>query len=130
MGSWIFMLIVNLLIPITMLVFGCYFIKHAPKKINAIFGYRTARSMKNKDTWEFAHHHIGKNWRIFGLVLFALTMIIMLLIIEKPDETIDLFGIIICIIQCAFLVISILPTEIALKNNFDEHGNRRESKLK
>ncbi len=36
MGFWIFMMIVNLLIPLTMVVFGKYFSKKAPKEINAI----------------------------------------------------------------------------------------------
>ena len=52
MGFWIFMLIMNLLIPATMIGFGRYFMKKAPKEINAVFGYRTSMSMKNKDTRE------------------------------------------------------------------------------
>ena len=50
MGFWIFMLIMDLLIPVTMIGFGSYFMKNAPKEINAVFGYRTSMSMKNKDT--------------------------------------------------------------------------------
>ena len=55
MGFWIFMLIMDLLLPFTMIGFGRYFTKKAPKEINSVFGYRTSMSMKNKDTWEFAH---------------------------------------------------------------------------
>lgn len=50
MGFWIFMTIMNLLIPLTMILFGIYFIKKSPKEINTTFGYRTSMSMKNKDT--------------------------------------------------------------------------------
>ena len=28
--------------------------------VNFVFGYRTSMSMKNKDTWEFAHKYCGK----------------------------------------------------------------------
>ena len=60
MGFWIFMLIMDLLLPFAMIGFGRYFMKKAPKEINSVFGYRTSMSMKNKDTWEFAHKYCGK----------------------------------------------------------------------
>ena len=61
MGFWIFMLIMDLLLPFTMIGFGRYFMKKAPKEINSVFGYRTSMSMKNKDTWEFAHNIVVKS---------------------------------------------------------------------
>lgn len=51
MGFWIFMLMMNLLIPLSMIGFGWMFLKSPPKEINAVFGYRTRRSMLNPDTW-------------------------------------------------------------------------------
>ena len=60
MGFWIFMLIMVLLIPLMMIGFGRLFLKKAPGTINAAFGYRTSMSMKNKDTWEFAHRYCGR----------------------------------------------------------------------
>ena len=62
MGFWIFMLIMDLLIPFTMIGFGKMFLKKAPDQINYVFGYRTSMSMKNQDTWVFAHHYCGKIW--------------------------------------------------------------------
>ena len=41
MGFWIFMLIMDLLIPFTMIGFGKMFLKKAPDQINYVFGYRT-----------------------------------------------------------------------------------------
>ena len=40
MGFWIFMLIMDLLLPFTLIGFGRYFMKKAPKKINTVFGSR------------------------------------------------------------------------------------------
>ena len=71
MWFWIFMLCIDLLTPLLMVGFGKYFFKHAPKDINGIFGYRTAMSMKNKDTWVFAHTYCGKLWYVGGLYLIA-----------------------------------------------------------
>ena len=56
----IFVLVTTLLIPIIMLVFGAIFSKKAPKSINHIYGYRTPRSMKNQNTWEFANMYCGR----------------------------------------------------------------------
>ena len=39
MEFWIYMLIMDLLLPFTMIGFGKYFMKKAPKEINAMFGY-------------------------------------------------------------------------------------------
>ena len=39
MGFWIFMLIMDLLLPFAMIGFGRYFMKKAPKEINSVFGY-------------------------------------------------------------------------------------------
>ena len=57
------MLVMNLLIPATMAGFGRAFLKKAPGKINYAFGYRTSMSMKNKDTWDYAHKFCrGELW--------------------------------------------------------------------
>ena len=125
MGFWIFMLVMDLLIPFTMVGFGKYFIKNAPKEINKVFGYRTPMSMKNKETWEFAHHYCGKLWQIIGCIMLVPSVIAMLFVIGKDESVIGTFGGILCVVQLVFLIGSIFPTEIALKNNFDKHGNRK-----
>jgi len=125
MGFWVFMLVMDLLIPFTMIGFGKYFIKKAPKEINRVFGYRTPMSMKNKETWEFAHHYCGKLWLIIGWIMLVISIIAMLFVIGKDESVVETFGGILCGIQLVFLFASIFPTEIALKNNFDEHGNRK-----
>ncbi|OPZ89370.1 MAG: hypothetical protein BWY74_02758 [Firmicutes bacterium ADurb.Bin419] len=124
MGFWVFMMFSDLLIPFTMLGFGKYFIKNAPKEINMVFGYRTTRSMKNKDTWEFAHSYCGKLWLRIGAIMLVLSAIAMLFVIGKDVKDIGTFGGIVCGIQVVLLIGSIFPVERAIKNNFDEHGNR------
>lgn len=83
MGFWIFMLIMDLLIPGIMIGFGSYFAENAPENINLLFGYRTPRSMKNRNTWEFAHHYFGKLWRVTGWILFPVSIAVMLLCLGK-----------------------------------------------
>lgn len=86
MGFWIFMLIMDLLLPFTMIGFGRYFMKKAPKEINSVFGYRTSMSMKNKDTWKFAHKYCGKVWYVCGIIMLPITVIFMLLVIGKNES--------------------------------------------
>ena len=83
MGFWIYMFFMVLTIPAIMIIFGRIFMKKAPEKINWVFGYRTRRSMMNKDTWAFAHKYIGRLWWICGLVLLPLSVIPMLLLLGK-----------------------------------------------
>ena len=47
MGFWIFMLIMDLLLPFTMIGFGRYFMKKAPKEINSVFS-RVCGEFNNK----------------------------------------------------------------------------------
>ncbi len=122
MDFWVFMLVMDLLIPCIMIGFGIYFRNHPPKKINYIVGYRTARSMKSKETWDFAHRHSGRIWAICGLILLPVSAAVMLLALGKDDDTVGLFGAAVCMIQVLVMILSIIPTEIALKKNFDENG--------
>lgn len=51
MGFWIFMFCCDLLIPLVMIFAGRMMQYHPPREINFVLGYRTARSMKNRETW-------------------------------------------------------------------------------
>lgn len=124
MGFWIFMMITNLLIPLTMVGFGKYFIKKAPKEINMIFGYRTTMSMKNKDTWAFAHKYCGKLWLKLGYILLVASAIAMFVVIGKDEKAIGSFGGIVCGVQMIFLIGTIFTTEKALRKTFDKDGNK------
>ena len=124
MGFWIFMVIMDLLIPLVMIGFGKLFLKSAPKEINFVFGYRTRRSMKNKETWEFAHKYIGKLWYVGGLILVPISIIPMLFVIGKSEDAIGYLGAAICQVQIIALIGCIFPVEGALKKNFDKDGNR------
>ena len=122
MGFWIFMLLMDLLVPLTMVGFGRLFLTKAPKTINAIFSYRTAMSTKNKDTWEFAHKFCGKLWFKWGLVLLPISIIPLIFVIHRSINTIGIVGGIVCAVQLVPLIGSIFSTEAALKKTFDTKG--------
>ena len=101
--------------------------KTAPKNINMLFGYRTAMSMKNQETWQFAHHYIGRLWYLSGMILLPLSVVLMLPLIGKDKDTIGWLGSFICMIQLVALIGEIIPTEIALHKKFDKNGNPKET---
>jgi len=53
MTMWGIILLVVIVFGITMIGFGFLFERHSPKKINFVFGYRSFRSMKNQETWDY-----------------------------------------------------------------------------
>ena len=54
-----------------------------------------------------------------------LSVIAIAIVFEKGTETVGTVGGIITMIQMIPLVGAIIPTEIALKKNFDENGRRK-----
>lgn len=125
MGFWIFTFVMDMLIPLTMIGFGKYFMKKAPEKINGVFGYRTSMSMKNKDTWEFAHKFCGRLWYRYGAALLPVSAVIMLFTIGKSENATGTAATIVCFLQVVFLMVPVYFTEKALKQNFDKDGVRR-----
>ena len=125
MGFWIYMLIMDLLLPLTMILFGRAFLKKSPNSINQVFGYRTVISMKNRDTWDFAHQYCGKLWLRWGLILLPCSVTPMLFLLDKSADEIGILGAIIMFVQMIPLVGTIFSTEQALKRTFDQKGNRK-----
>ena len=115
MWLWWFWLICDLLIPFVMIVVGKMSWKHCPKNINSLIGYRTTRSMKSMDTWKFAHEYCGKLWWKLGWLIMILTALLYIPLYQSNDHTIGIAGVVLITIQCIVLIISIYPTEKALK---------------
>ena len=125
MWFWIFMFICNLIVPLLMIIFGKVMYQHTPKTINSIYGYRTKMSMKNKETWQFAHNCCGKLWVKIGYIMLVPTIIVQLPFINSNPNIIGTIGGVISIFQIAALLYSIVLVEKGLKINFDSDGRRR-----
>ena len=130
MVFWIFMLVMDLIVPITMLCLGRQFMKNAPKRINSNYGYRTNMSMKSQETWDFAHRYCGKVWWIMGLVMLPATLATMLFVLGEDTEHISIMGGIVCGAQLIPPLLSIIPTELALRRNFDKEGRRKQVRFR
>jgi len=127
MAFWLFMLAVDLLIPAMMLVFGHIFSQKAPETINPVYGYRTALSMKNADTWEFANRLFGEKWKKWGVWTLNLTMIPMLAVVGRSEEVIGGAGTIVCLVQLLPLIAVIPAVEKSLRAHFDADGKKKDA---
>ncbi len=124
-GMWVFMLICNLLIPAVAIWYGRRFQANPPREPNGVFGYRTARSMKSRDAWNFAQRKMGQVWGRWGFVMLPLAVVCQALTLLCP--TVDgmcLWSLPITVVEAALLLLSMIPVERALKENFDENGRR------
>ena len=109
------------LIPALVTFLGYMFIKNKPKEINYVIGYRTKLSMKNQDTWDFAHQFCGKIWIVMGLTLLLATCLVVFISLSMENSLlIQIF----CGIQLACVLSTLFFVESALKKNFDEDGNK------
>ena len=114
------------LVPIVFLAFGWLFTHgRYPKHPNGVYGYRTARSMKNDETWAFAQEYWGHlSWR-FGwcILMFSLLVVVILL-----TQSVNRHGIYVgawIVVQAVLSFAMIIPVERALKTKFDESGRRK-----
>lgn len=124
-GMWVLMLICNLLIPAVTIWYGRRFQANPPKEPNGVFGYRTARSMKSRDAWNFAQRKMGEVWGRWGFVMAPPVVVCQALTLLCPTvEGMCLWSLPITVVEVAALLLSMIPVERALKENFDGNGRR------
>lgn len=58
-------------------------------------------------------------------MLTPLSVLGMLLVLGKDENAVGIAGTVLCTIQLLPLLLSIIPTERALRKTFDKDGNRR-----
>ena len=122
MGFWIFMTCCTLLLPVIMICTGAALRRGKFSTINPVSGYRTRRSMKNQQTWDYAHRECGLLWRRWGSTMLVLTVIAMLLFMGEDTDHIGGVGSVITVLQMIPLFLSIVIVEKKLREKFDENG--------
>lgn len=99
-----------------MLILAWLFYNYRPKKINSLYGYRTARSMQNQQIWDEANHYSSLFMLKLSVYCFGLPLIGYWL---YPQ-----YNVLISLLLHSFLLILIIVfTERHLKTRFDKEGN-------
>lgn len=121
----VFYFIVSLLVPLSMTGLGMIWRTHPPKEIDGLSGYRTAMSVKSQETWIFANKYAANIWFFAGLTLTAVTILAMLLLRHLSSVRLGNAVLVIVFIQLMVMLLTLLPTEIALHRRFDRDGRRK-----
>ena len=116
----------SIIVSAVLIIAGWLMWKHCPKKINKFYGYRTKRSMKNMDTWKFAHEYCGKLWWKLGWIMLISSVVIHPICRYCGHTmTTETIYAILCNLQVVVLLISIFLTETALKKKFFADKNTK-----
>lgn len=113
MNPFVYVLSINGLLFLLSIVF--YFFP--PKKINALYGYRTQKAILNEDIWQFANSFFTKQFVKFSAISFAFAMFLVYL---KPLISWQPMALMIL-----SLAVSVIKTEQAISKKFDEEGKRK-----
>ena len=118
------------LIPLVMIICGMSYTKRGPKHISRAQGYRSRMSMKNRETWDFAHKYLGDLWFKLGTPMLAISSVAALIIFRGSDRAIMIACTVFILLDILLMVIPVYFTEKALKANFDENGKWRSKEAK
>ena len=117
---FLFLLLIGSLIPTMLLFIGEILRKHPPRTISWYLGYRTARSMKSQEAWDYAQSRLGQLWRRLGLPLWIFSLLILLPFRDAPE---DLQGLVLLVLtggQLVALLSGIPRIEQELQERFRE----------
>lgn len=102
-------LIIHLIISPPLLVIGYLFMRFPPKKINSFYGYRTPRSMRSQEAWDFANKYSSALMFYFFLSMPLVQLIGWFTVGPKPAALVS------AVYLTVGLIALMIHTEIKLK---------------
>lgn len=115
-------LIMALPIPLLMILLGHSWMQHPPEEVDQYWGYRTRMSKKNQMTWKFAHKYVSRIWFWVGIPLLIASIAISLFFMNSTYGVQDIIAAVVFCCQIAGMLLPVIPTEQALRKNFDQYG--------
>jgi uncharacterized membrane protein len=114
MSPIIYVLTTNGLLFLLSIIFW----KFPPKKINAIYGYRTPKAMLNQNIWNFANSIFNKNLLIYAGISFIAGLVLASFSIKELTwEPM--------VLVMLSILVSIIKTERSLSDNFTDEGKKK-----
>jgi len=102
-------------------VIGLVFWMYPPKKINEFYGYRTTRSRKSQEAWDFAQKYSAKMMTVLGLVALIVAAVAHLFRNRLCVNSDYLMLYDVCIISLLPIIVVLPPivlTELQLRKRF------------
>lgn len=111
-----------IILPLLFILFGLFLFKFQPKTINWMYGYRTFRSMKSQEAWDFANRYSAKLLLYTGFKVLVISVIFIGFYNGDVEAIEDLQDIIIPLQLVTLIGGTIIPTEVQLRRRFDKDG--------
>jgi len=124
---WIARLLCLLAMPDFMIRYGRRFQRGDAKTIGPMYGYRTVMSMKNQDTWDFAHQVCGRLWWKAGWVMLVLAVpawAVSLWHCPYTQGMLCVWFVVPAALEIAAYAVTYGVVEWTLRKNFDKDGYR------
>lgn len=118
MAFWWFMLTCALLCPAIMVFCGLLYLKRPPKGINAFYGYRTPRSLRSRESWEYSQRYFGRLILIVGAACLPVCVLPLLLVRNMGETPIAVAGLSAAFFGLIALLITVFMTEAELRRKF------------
>lgn len=115
---WGCILLLNLMIPISMLIIGMLHLMKPPKNRNWLYGYCTKRSTKSQETWEFAQGYFGRACCYRGVGSILLVLVIMLSVLKMNEQIIRTTGSVMGMLEAVLMIGAFVSTEYTLKKKY------------
>lgn len=121
--------LITLILPAVMEISGLIMMLHPPKTRNVLFGYRTPRSLRSQETWDFANYYGGTLYVYLGFYITAATLLtdLILKMVKADGSTTATAIIVLVLLQALCFVFPLFFVETKLKSHFDSEGRRIES---
>jgi len=103
-----------------LLLLSIIFYFFPPKKVNTLYGYRTHKASQNQEIWQFANAIFNKNFMVYAAISLAATFGLYFATQKELTWQPMLFVIL-------TIMVSIVKTENALKDNFTDDGKKKKS---
>lgn len=120
-----FVLICDLLVPLAMVGGGYFMWRHTPDEPDSLVGYRTIRSMQNRDTWRFANTYAGRLWFWVGLVTLIPSAAVHIPFAGSTEDTLGYLTLAVVFVQLLVMCFTIPIVEAAICRTFDDNGARK-----
>jgi len=110
-------LLIHLMFGPTLLLIGFLYKTFPPKKINQLYGYRTARSMRSQGAWDFSNKLSAQLLMGAGALTCLAQVVFYFISMVAENYMLWSAGALVL-----FLLLSIPPVEMRLKRDFDDKG--------
>lgn len=116
----------ELILPIAVIMVGVSIWKNPPK-MGEQFGFRTKRSQKSKEAWNYAQIAFGKASTVIFIPIELLTLAVgvMAIVMNFSDLPAFITFMAVELVQVVVLIIITFAVDLSLKKHFDEDGKPR-----